>query len=1140
MNAHAQINTTQDRARAKVRSTDPFRAEEIEESQARAKAKRLEREFGKTIRLARCVRSPSQYKPSRSFARVTKTRLKSGVCHQTRFLLPVAIGTRGRTADGLTPLTFKITPIPKSAIQRTLRDGTKVGPGAAAAGARYSLGIRGAYLIADRTQLGVDGKTFVHSNIDDDPEKCTEFFELVEQKERNASKDEGEFDFGKSRWLWRRVVEHPECDPAVIAAYRRNPDGKEVVQLCRGGLALQQVISDCDFRPSVKPRDQKARDHADGIKWKLGRGGRTQWRVVVSFPAEFSSEQRLEALKLICDHFAAMGCMYMGVVHEASASNDRRNNHCHIDLYDRQCRRLTGIESDDLANVDARWKEDVQAEYRRGDYEKDIGRWDFDVTRLCTYESGNKRLQNVFRANKAEAMRGYTMPLHGRRDIASIINHIALRDAGREMVDHRTNEKRGIDRQPHEPVGPGARALEAKGWATEVGLRNEQKNTEDRRRDIHRLCQERIAELQAAELDLCARTMDHLLTGTRLHERTAARAGFQVARDQAILTRDAALLQLEIRRRLSSAFFVIKTSGRIIRLGEDKRGEHVARRQAARDYWRAWVTDNAEDVRVFKDLKSRIALSKNALDLDALVMAALTPQLPRDNQISLHRDNENKLSAPILPTKRMTSMLLRQDGALPVGTEVSESAFPLALPDQIVTPSPPVGIPISDRARPLLVMPALPVLTKSSAMSVLVENEPTDGAKAAEIADHNRVDGLTPNAAGLPGEATTSEVSSPLGAFAPINPVKPVAEDPTTGPAAHASPVKSAAVGRVPSPSETAVQKVPLPATAERKTEGQNRNEPGELISIEGADDKLSLREAVATVVSHDGSIISIRMDEAKENPSACPLPNVFAEGQPDTAESHPQALAPAAIPESCNDVAEEGAGDVESVVAAPASTAVVISNEISTLAATLEAANPSISDTRQVGDKAVEAIGDPCERLDEGGGPPGNSEAVARPPELTARKSRMVAWDELGLNDMATHDEIERDGCKLVQIDGEVSFAKPDEAPEPYRLYLAAFRRSANRLYEEQAARENRMRAWDRLNLNELDTFEEIERAQRPLVHIDGAVSFAKPDEVPEAHRLCLAAFQRRASRLFMEQESRPNEGHAAASIIDRSKEIF
>jgi len=1033
--------------------------------------------------------------------------------------LPVAIGRRGHTGDGLSPFTFKITPIPKSATQRTLRDGTKVGPGAAAAGARYSLGVRGTYLIADRTQLGFNGKTLVYSNIDEDPEKCTEFYERVEQKERNASTDEGEFDFGKSRWLWRRVVQHPECDPAVIAAYRRNPDGREVVQLCRGGLALQQLISDCDFRPAVKPREQKVRDREDGIKWKLGRGGRTQWRVVVSFPAEFSSDQRHEALKLICAHFAAMGCMYMGVIHEASASNDRRNNHCHIDLYDRQCRRLTGIESDDLANVDARWKEEVQAEYRRGDYVKDIGRWDFDVTRLCTYESGNKRLQNVFRANKAKAMRGYTMPLHGRRDIASIINRIALRDAGRAMVDHRTNGKRGIDRRPHEPVGPGARALEAKGWATEVGLRNEQKDTEDRRRDINQLCQERIAELQAAELDFCARTMDQLLTGTRLDERTAARAGFQVARDQAILTRDAALLQLEIRRRLSSAYFVIKTSGRIIRLGEDKRGEHVARRQAARDYWRAWVTDNAEDVRVLKGLKAKITLSNNALNLDVLVRAALTSQLPLDDLIAPDRDNEDKLSVPILPTKRMTSMLLQQDGAPPVETKVSESALPLALPKQIVTPSASIGTPISDRAQPLLVVPPLPILANSIAMNVFVENEPTGGRKDAETADQ------------------------PVGAFAPIYPVELGAKDPTAQPLAGTGatlPIKSAPVGREPGLPETAGQNLRVPPTAECNTERPGLSEPGEPPRLEGGDGEWSLGQAAATAASDGASAISTRMDVAKENLPACPMSIVSAEGQPDIAESHPQALAPAGLPESCNDVVEGGAGEIESVLAGPAGTAVVVLNEIPTLAATEESASPSINDTKQVGDKTAEAIGDPCVPPDEGDGHFGNPETIAPPPELAAGKSRMVAWNELDLNDMDTRNDIERDGCKLVQIDGVVLFAKPNEVRASHRLFLAAFQRSASRLYDEQAARENRMRAWNRLNLNELDTFKEIERHQRLLVQIAGEVSFAKPNEAPESHCLCLAAFPRTANRLFVEQVSRLDEGRAAASIIDQGKGIF
>lgn len=1124
MNALAQKDITKSMGR-KVQATDPFRALEIEESQARAKAKRLEREFGKTIRLSRCVRSPSQYKPSRSFARGTKTRLKSGVCHQTRFLLPVAIGSRGRTGNGRSPLTFKITPIPKSATQRSLRDGTKIGPGAAAAGARYSLGLRGTYLIADRTQLDHDGETHVYSNIDDDPQKCTEFFELVEQKERNASKDEGEFDFGKSPWLWRRAVQHPECDPAVIAAYRRNPRGKEVVQLCRGGLALQQVLNDCDFRPSVKPRDQKTRDLADGIKWKLGRGGRTQWRVVVSFPAEFSSEQRQEALGLICDHFGAMGCMYMGVIHEASASNDRRNNHCHIDLYDRPCRRMTGIETVDLANVEPRWKKDVQKEFRRGDYKKDIGRWDFEVTRECTYESGNKRPQSAFRAKKAKEMRGYTMPVQGRRDIASIINHIALRDAGRAMVDHRTNEKRGIDRQPHEPVGPGARALEAKGWATEVGLRNEQKDAEDRRRDIHRLCQERIVELQAADVDLCARTMDQLLTGTRLEERKAARAGFQVACDQAILARDADLLQLEIRRRLSSAYFVIKTSSRIIRAGEDKRGEHVARRQAARDYWRAWVTDNAEDIRVLEDSKAQIRCSKNALDLDELVMAAVTPELAGDKQISLHRDSEDRVSMPILPTKRMTSLLLQQDGAAPVETKASESALPLALPEPITAPPGPVRIQISDRPLPQLVVPPLPVLAEPDALNVFVENEPTGGPTTAETSDAPIVDGLKTCAAGLPDQATSSELSNALGVVPPTKPVETLAEDPTAGSAAITSPVKFGAVEPIPGPSETAAQRVPLPATAADKTEKQNLDEQNELIKTEGGDVKWTRGEAAA-VISDDGSVISIRMDVAKENLPACPTSISYVEGQPDVADSH---------------VAVEGSSiETESGLACPDGTAVVISNEIPAIVAAQAPADPPIGDSSQDSDKTVKAIGDHGLPPGEGDGRLNNPDAIALPPELTAGQSRMAAWNLLDLSDMETRDEIERSGSKLVQIDGEVLFAKPDEVPMPHRLFIAAFQLSANRLYEEQVAREKRMRAWNLSGHNELGIFEEIERARRPLVHIDGAVSFANPDLVPEAHRLCLAAFQRKANLLFVEQESRLDDGHAAASIINRGKEIF
>lgn len=170
----------------------------------------------------------------------------------------------------------------------------------------------------------------------------------------------------------------------------------------------------------------------------------------------------------------------------------------------------------------------------------------------------------------------------------------------------------------------------------------------------------------------------------------------------------------------------------------------------------------------------------------------------------------------------------------------------------------------------------------------------------------------------------------------------------------------------------------------------------------------------------------------------------------------------------------------------------------------------------------------------------PDKASPVIQPPGSTARKGLMRAWDQLQLDDQNTLAEIERDRRLLVKIEGEVSFAKPAEATLPHRLWLAAFQLTANRLYEDQVVRQKRMIAWKQLGLNEMNTFVQIESNQHLLVRSDGEVVFANPDSAPETHRLCLAAFQRRANSLFATQELRLNNERAAAILSQPSKGIF
>ena len=126
------------------------------------------------------------------------------------------------------------------------------------------------------------------------------------------------------------------------------------------------------------------------------------------------------------------------------------------------------------------------------------------------------------------------------------------------------------------------------------------------------------------------------------------------------MKRDAALLQLEINRHLSSAYHVIRTSGRVIRMGEDKRGEHMVRRQAARNYWRTWVKDHADDVSLLVHMKSLIRTMQSDGVTEVLIAAAIGPTM--HSQVDSSAE-PGSLRGPVVPTqpillgKRLTNLL---------------------------------------------------------------------------------------------------------------------------------------------------------------------------------------------------------------------------------------------------------------------------------------------------------------------------------------------------------------------------------------------------------------------------------------------------------------------------------------------------
>lgn len=1121
-------------------ATDRLREETEERTSAVAK-RRLEREFGGVLRFNPRRQQSSQGGAPRGFNHSKKSSLLLSSRYVPGFSLPVVIRGTRRAGQGARCLGYKIEAIPRSMIERRLRTGTKIGPGSATKGARYAVGERSDYLIGDRTQLGDDGLALVLSNIDSNPEKCIEFFDVVERNERQPSPDQVTTNFSKSRWLWRKIVDHPECEPAVIAAYRADPNGSAVIDLRRGAEALRKVMRECDDRPITKPREQADRDREDGIEWRLGRGGRTQWRVVVNFPLEFSTAQRRVALQLICNHFAGMGCMYMGVIHEAAASNDWRNNHCHIDLYDRPCRRLTGDEDLDLANVSDRWIVDVRDRYRKGEFDGERDRWDFEVTRTVTYNSGNKRAQKVFRANKSKAMREYSMPKDSRREIAAIINGIAIRDLGRPAVDHRSYAEMGIPKRPDQPLGPRSNALEGKGIATETGMKNEQKHAEARRSEIELQYRQRSAKLTEWSEQFIRGTDQHWSTGARFKERDTAGAALLLERHLAEVTRDAALLQLEINRHLSSAYHVIRTSGRVIRKGEDKRGDHTMRRQVARDYWRAWVQDHADDVSLLGKMKALIRTMDSGSDIGVLVAAAIEPMpAPRTGKSEeLCLSDEPVLpTLPILPGKRMSSLLQQREES----DTLAKATPNLTLPTSIGTDSTTVrASAVSSVRRNIMrrVSPKTgPVMAgdQDGTKSVSPFKSETVSGSELDSSSWGPLDNsVWSGPAARPVEAVTgsgairrlsvqpemAEAEAPLQRLEGLPPANHMISDNPVSKADHTD----------------ASSEDKILATNVRPGAGGSENpvggELGELPNLESGADKGLSQGTARTVVGGTALAISQPMDVEKENLPACATLSASTDdGQPVVPERHFQALATPDLSKLCVANIEKEAGNIDSCLPDLVATVALKPEETAAIEAPQGAADQSVDEAEQAGGGKVQPTGAQRVLSYGGDGPPATTGGDA---DLREQPSKpIIAWDKLGLNEMDTLDEIERDQHQLVQVDGVVSFAQPDDVPEAHRLFLAVFLRPANRLFSEQSSR-TRMIAWNELELNDMDTLDAIELDRRLLVQIDGKVSFAKPDEAPESHRSFLAAFQRPAKRLFVDQEARLKDGHAAAVLIEQ-----
>jgi hypothetical protein len=176
--------------------------------------------------------------------------------------------------------------------------------------------------------------------------------------------------------------------------------------------------------------------------------------IEVSFPAEFSPEQRREAGLLIGNYLvdnygvAADLCW-----HKPDRRGDERNYHLHALFTTRR--------------------------FEQGDWSKTKDRTLDDL-----YGKGAEEIINL------------------RQGVADILNNIAARDGLEIYVEHLSFEKRGIDREPTQHLGKYASQMEKRGIKSEIGNQNreiQKRNAE--REQLHVEQKAVIMEIKRAQLE---------------------------------------------------------------------------------------------------------------------------------------------------------------------------------------------------------------------------------------------------------------------------------------------------------------------------------------------------------------------------------------------------------------------------------------------------------------------------------------------------------------------------------------------------------------------------------------------------------------------------------------------------------------
>jgi len=314
-----------------------------------------------------------------------------------------------------------------------------------------------------------DGDRALFTNIDPDPAKRAEFWELVEAHERAGGPDQMSCRFADQPDFWARAVQQADCPEALRDQYRRTDHARNVRFDIEGGGAMRAFLARQDGWIANRKRRSEESEAAFAAR-KLpfagfhdGRRGRTQYRIVGELPDELSMEGRAQLLREFSDEFRRRRIPFVAVMHAPDHNNDEKNWHFHLIYYDRPCARITAAQ---IAELDRDGYDIAKLE---------VGMWDFAA--VTNKRNRVNRPATPLQQKKVGEVGNDRWIGNLRRSFAARTNAQLEKERVERRVDPRRHADMGIPGDPQEHLGTRQAAAETRGIVTPIGRANEERQS---------------------------------------------------------------------------------------------------------------------------------------------------------------------------------------------------------------------------------------------------------------------------------------------------------------------------------------------------------------------------------------------------------------------------------------------------------------------------------------------------------------------------------------------------------------------------------------------------------------------------------------------------------------------------------------